>query len=146
MPEKEITKLRRKRIRIHRALDRLEPLVAGYRAKLARIEARIQEIAPELPLSGRRRTPNPHFARGELTRLALTVMREAGGPMKVREIAAEALRRKSLCAPSQGLYPPSRALLRRTVHRLHGTFSVLGERGLVGKVGKGKETRRSLYR
>jgi hypothetical protein len=137
MPEKEITRLRRKRVRIHRALDRLEPLIAGYRAKLARVEARIQEIAPELPLSGRRRSPDPHFARGELTRLALDVMRQASEPMRIRDIAAAALRRK-------GLYPPSRTLLCRTVHRLQGTFAVLGKRGVVEKVGEGKETRRCL--
>jgi len=137
MPEKELTKLRRKRVRIHRALDRLEPLVAGYQAKLARVEARIQEIAPKLPLSGRRRSPDPHFGRGELTRLALDVLREAGEPMRIRDIAAAALRRK-------GLYPPSRTLLRRTVHRLQGTFAALGKRGMIGKVGEGKETRRVL--
>jgi len=137
MPEKELTKLRRKRVRIHRALDRLEPLVAGYRTKLARVEARIQEIAPELPLSGRRRSPDPHFARGELTRMAFSILREAGEPMRIRDIAAAALRQK-------GLYPPSRMLLRRTVHRLQGTFAVLGKRGVVGMVGVGKETRRKL--
>jgi len=41
-------RLGHKRIRIHRALHRLESLVAGYHAKLARVEARIKEIAPEL--------------------------------------------------------------------------------------------------
>ncbi len=138
MPRQELADLRRKGVRIHRALNRLEPLVAGYHAKLARIEARIHEIAPELPLSGRRRSPDPHFARGELTRLVLAVPREAGEPTKVREIAAEALRRK-------GLYPPSRTLLRRTVPRLQGTFAVLGKRGVVVKVGIGKETQRFLH-
>ena len=77
-----------------RVLDRLEPQVKVYRAKLARIEAGIRELAPELPVAGRFRKPNPHFARGELTRLALAVLREAGEPMRNRDIAAECLRRK----------------------------------------------------
>ena len=73
--DSQLTKLRRKRIRIHRQLDKLDPLVAGYRAKLVEVEAAIQALAPELPLPTRHRTyqPNPHFARGELPRVALTI-------------------------------------------------------------------------
>ena len=71
MPGTSLANLRRQRVRIDRVLDRLEPQIAGYRAKLARIEAHIQELAPELPLAWRFRKPNPYFARGELTRLAL---------------------------------------------------------------------------
>jgi hypothetical protein len=121
-------------VRVHRVLDRLEPQVEAYRAKLARIEARIHELAPELPLAGRFRKPNPHFARGELTRLALAVLREAGEPMRIRDIAAECLRRK-------GLYPPGRTLLRQTVNRLHQVFSGLGRRGVTGGWGAGSNLR-----
>jgi hypothetical protein len=76
-----LKKLRAKRIRTHRQLDKLEPLIAGYRAKLAEVEAAIQALAPELPLPTRHRTyqPNPYFARGELPRVALAVLREAVG-------------------------------------------------------------------
>jgi hypothetical protein len=44
------------------------------------VEARIQEMAPELQPPTRHRTyqPNPYFARGELPRVALAVLREAG--------------------------------------------------------------------
>jgi hypothetical protein len=38
-------------------------------------EARILELAPELNLRMRRYLPNPIFARGELPRLALDIMR-----------------------------------------------------------------------
>ena len=134
-----LANLRRQRVRVHRVLDRLEPQVEAYRAKLVRIEASIRELAPELPLAGRFRKPNPHFARGELTRLALAVLREAGEPMRIRDIAAECLRRK-------GLYPPSRTLLRQTVQRLQQTFSVLAKRGITVKAGEGRETKRTLTR
>jgi len=46
MRNSELTKLRRKRQRIHRQFDKLEPLVAGYRALLRDTEARIHEPAP----------------------------------------------------------------------------------------------------
>ena len=71
--------LRSKRARIHRMLERLEPMVTGYREKLARIEAEIQAIAPELNLPPRRYLPNPHFARGELPRIAMDILRHVAG-------------------------------------------------------------------
>jgi hypothetical protein len=90
MVDPPLKKLRAKRIRIHKQLDKLEPMVAGYRAKLAEVEAAIQAIAPELPLPARHRTyrANPYFVRGELPRVALAIMREAGEPLPVRVIAA----------------------------------------------------------
>jgi hypothetical protein len=94
-----LKKLRAKRIRTHRQLDKLEPLIAGYRAKLAEVEAAIQALAPELPLPTRHRTyqPNPYFARGELPRVALAVLREAGEPLPIRIIAARPYCR--VCGP-----------------------------------------------
>jgi hypothetical protein len=62
-------------VTVHGHIARLEPLLAGYVAKLAEIEAEIQELAPELWLNPRRYKPDPVFARGELTRFALTVLR-----------------------------------------------------------------------
>ena len=40
--------LRAKRIRVHRQLDKQEPLVAGYRIRLSEVEAAIPALAPEL--------------------------------------------------------------------------------------------------
>jgi len=78
-------------------------------------------------------SPDPHFARGELTRLALDVLREAGEPMRIRDVAAAALRRK-------GLFPPSRTLLQHTAHQLQETFAVLGKRGGGREGGGGKRS------
>ena len=47
----DITKLRRARRRVTRQLAKLEPMVEGYRAKLAQIEARILESTPELTVA-----------------------------------------------------------------------------------------------
>ena len=44
MVDSDLTKLRRHRIRVHRVLAKLEPLVEGYRAKLAWLEAEISGI------------------------------------------------------------------------------------------------------
>lgn len=137
MREKELTKLRRARIRVHRQLDRLEPLVAGYRAKIARNEARIQEIAPELPLAGRHREPNPVFGRAELPRLALAILRDVGGPLPVAVIASMSLARK-------GVPLPDPKLRRQTRRRLQQVFAAFERKGLTVKVGRGKETRRGL--
>ena len=75
----DITKLRRARLRVTRQLAKLEPMVEGYRAKLAQIEARILEIDPQLWLPPRRYQPQPYFARRELPRLVMQIMREANG-------------------------------------------------------------------
>jgi hypothetical protein len=52
------------------------------------------ELAPELELPPRFRKPNPVFARGELPRLALAILREAGEPLPIAAIAVRALKAK----------------------------------------------------
>ena len=129
--------LRSKRARIHRALERLEPLVAGYREKLARIEAEIQAIAPELNLPSRRYKPNPNFARGELPRIAVDILRTAPGPLAVRDIAVKAQARK-------GITLPDRRTMKLTRLRLQQTFSVWAKRGIVVSVGTNRGQKRML--
>ena len=79
MPESGPTKLRRARIRCHAKLKQTEALLEGYRTKLAALEASIDVLAPEVDLPLRTRRPKPHFHRGELSRLALAVLREGPG-------------------------------------------------------------------
>ncbi len=135
--DSELTKLRRARARVHRQLDKLETLLAGYHAKLADLNARIQVLAPELNLPPRRYKPNPHFARNELPRLALSIMREANGPLSTKEVCLRALAAK-------GVTLPDIRTLRLTRKRLAQTFADWGKRGIVEKVGAGKEGRRTL--
>jgi hypothetical protein len=102
MPETEITKLRRARIRCHKSLKQTEALLAGYQAKLTGIEAAIYAIAPELDLPLRFRKPNPIFARGEFSRFILDVLREAERPLTMREVAARMLERKGVVVLEPG--------------------------------------------
>ena len=137
MPNTELANLRATRLRIHRHLVRLEPMVADYRDRLQRVEARIQEIAPELWLSPRFHKPNSVFARGELTRFALDVLREAGEPLPVRVIAVRALAMKGIALPD----PRLRHLTRK---RLRTIFGALDRRGVTVRLGDGMEARRGL--
>jgi hypothetical protein len=81
----DVTKLRRARARVHHQINLIEPLVAGYHAKLADLETRIQAMAPE-----------PYFKRGELTPIAKEIMREAeetGLPASQPQIIVAQMRR-----------------------------------------------------
>jgi hypothetical protein len=57
------------------------------RSRREAIEATIQDLEPELKLPAPNRKRNPVFVRNEITRLALDVLREAGDPLAVSEIA-----------------------------------------------------------
>src|SRR6185437_9544471 len=107
MRDSDLTKLRRKRARINAQLRKLEPLIAGYYEALWRVEREIQAIAPEIDLPPRKREPHPYFARRELPRLIMDIMREANGPMPVRAIVIRALAMK-------GCTLPDRRVMKRT--------------------------------
>ena len=131
MTDPLVNNLRRARARVHRVLDRLEPLAAGYREKLARLEAEIKAIAPELDLPHRRREPNPDFARGELPRIAMDILRTAAGPLAVREIATRALARKGNTLARPADHEAHQAGLAESVRRM-------GEAGHRGWGGDGQ--------
>jgi hypothetical protein len=120
----EIANLRRARVRCHKQLKQTEALLAGYQAKLADIEARIFAIAPEIDLPFRFHKPNPVFARGEMTRLILTVLREADRPLTMREIAAAMMVRK-------GITELERRLIDHTHKRLSCALATMHKRGSV---------------
>jgi len=137
MGDSELTKLRRARTRCHKALKQSEELAEGYRAKLADLEAHIQAIAPDLKLPARFHRPNPYFVRGELRRLAIDMLREAGKPLAIKEMALAALKAK-------GVRFPDRRTMRITRTRLRDTFAKLEARGRATTVGTGNATRRTL--
>jgi hypothetical protein len=137
MPDRTLANLRRKRVYIHKQLDRWEPLVARLRASLAETEAAIQAIRPELQLHPRRYGRNPYFARGELPRVAMDVMREAGEPLAVRTIAVRALAAKGIALPDP-------RAMRWTRLRLQQVMARWQAKGVVRTVGSGRETRREL--
>jgi hypothetical protein len=118
-------------------LKNTEALVAGYQAKLVDLEARIQAIAPDLQLPVRHRKPSPIFARTELPRLTLAIMREEGRPLPVAVIVRRLLAAK-------GISLPDRRTFKLTKNRLHNTLIALDKRGVTMKVGRGSATRRGL--
>ena len=123
----EIANLRRARVRCHKQLKQTEALLTGYQAKLAEIEARIFAIAPEIDLPFRFHKPNPVFARGEMTRLVLTVLREADRPLLMREIAAALMARKGIAALE-------RRLIDHTHKRLSCALAAMHKRGSIRMV------------
>jgi len=137
MTDHDLTNLRRKRRYIHRQLDRYEPLVTRLRASLAETEAGIAAIAPELNLPPRRYAPNPHFARGELPRLALAILRDAGRPLSTREIAVRALARK-------GVTLPDRRTMKMARVRVQQAFARFVARGIARNVGSARAGKREL--
>jgi hypothetical protein len=137
MPRTPLNRLRRQRAGIVAQLRKLEPLVADYQAKLARVEARMQELDPQLWMPPRHYRPNPVFARGELPRIALAIMRQANGPLPTLTIAMMALARKGVTQPGPGL----RKLIRIRLTQMMGKWE---KRGIVRRVGRNKATRNVL--
>jgi hypothetical protein len=110
--DQSLASLRTKRCRIHAQLRKLEPLLADYHAKLAEVNTVIHEIDPQLWMQSRTYQRNAIFARGEVPRLALAVMREAGEPLPIAVIV-----RKMLAA--KGVDLPDRRTFKLTKNRLH---------------------------
>ncbi len=137
MPSKELYNLRQQRRRVCANLAKLEPMVAGYHAKLAEVEAAILAIDPQLWLPPRRYKPNLVFKRQELPRLAMTILRQAREPLPVKDIARKALAAK-------GVRFPDRRTMKQTRVRLQKVFWKWDARGLTVKVGTGNGTRRGL--
>jgi hypothetical protein len=135
--DSDLAKRRRARSRAHSALKQAETLAQGYRDKLAEREARIQAIAPDLQLQPRLRKPNPIFGRGELRRLAIDMLREAGHPLAIHDMAMGALK-------ANGVRFLDRRTMKATRVRLREVFAKLQDRGVARTVGIGKATRRAL--
>ena len=137
MDPRTLANLRRKRIYIHKQLNRYEPLVARLRASLAETDARIQAECPDLNLPPRFHKPNPYFARGELPRIVREIMWEAGGPIAIRTIALAALARKGVTLPGPGT-------MRYTRNKVRGIIWLWERLGKAMTVGRNKGTRRVL--
>ena len=133
----ELANLRRARSRCHFKLKQAEMVVEDYAFRLAQIEASISAIAPELELPPRFRKPNPVFARTELTRLALAILREVEEPLSIAAIAGRVLKAKGIAGPDP-------ALRRRTRNKLREAFGKLRARGVLVTVGSGNATRHGL--
>jgi hypothetical protein len=135
MRQTELTRLRRKRYAIQRALMPIERALALHQTRLAEVETAIPALdpVPALPLPRPERTAI--FAIGELTRLAPVMLRQAGSSLAMREMVRFGLAPKGLPFPDRR----SRTL---TPRRLPAAFEWFVARGFLAKVGRGHEARR----
>lgn len=138
MIDTTLGKLYRARLRAQRQIAKLEPQLEGYRAHLAEVEARIVKLDGLLFLPPHRRA-NPFFKPGELPRIALELMKEAGGPVPVRWLAARALAAKGCPYPTPGV-------MKQTRRRLSSMLTDWGKRGVTVKVGTWNASRHALVR
>jgi len=136
MDPRTLANLRRKRLYIHKQLNRLEPAVSTLRASLVETDARIQAECPDLNLPPRFHKANPIFGIGELPRLVREIMRDAGGPISTRDIAVKALARKGVTLPGPGT-------MKRTRTRIQQIFADWGAEK-VRTVGRKQDRRRVL--
>ena len=100
MSEHVIPVLRTKRAEISGHILDLEKRINRLRANLANIDAAIRILSPGMepgaipPKRAYKRTQ--YFARNELARTALDIMRKAPGPLSAREIAVAIMKAKGL--------------------------------------------------
>lgn len=133
MVDTPLGKLYRARLRAQRQIAKLEPMLEGYRAKLADVEARIIKLDGLLFLPPHRRA-NPWFKPGELPRIALELMKEADGPVSVRYLAARALVLKGCPHPLPGV-------VKQTRRNLSSMLTAWGKRGIAVKSGTWRTSR-----
>jgi hypothetical protein len=131
MKNSDLANLHRARSRWHWAVNQAAELAQDYRDKLADLEISIQATVPDLKLPPRFHRSNPYFARGELRRPAIDVLREAQRRLAIREMALAALRAK-------GVRFPDPRTVRITRTRLCDTFAKLEARAWPGSRGWGK--------
>jgi hypothetical protein len=137
MRHPDLLRMRHERARLHLTIKQHETALAAAQDQLARLEAEMLEHGPWLFLPVRRRKPNPIFSHGDLTKMALTVLREAGEPLAIPVIAVRVLAMK-------GVPLPDARAQRRTRQRLQAMFLRLERRGLTVRVGNGNGARRGL--
>ena len=74
---------------------------------------------------------------GDLRRLAIDMLREAGRPLAIKEMALAALK-------ATGIRYPDRRTMRITRTRLRDTFTKPQNRGMARTAGTGNATKRTL--
>jgi hypothetical protein len=127
-----ISALRTKRAEVSGHIHDLDKRVARMRANLANIDAAIRLLSPGTdpdaipPKRTYRRTK--YFARNEIARLALDVMRSADTPLAAKEIALAMMRAKGLALGDD-------ALCATVADMLLVTLRSLTKRGTVTKTG-----------
>ncbi len=129
--QSEITRLRRRRHNLKHQAARHGARLADTMERLKAVEQELQTLDPRLDLTPPERTPNPYFARKELGRLILGVLREAEKPLRRGELVIRVLAAKGAPIPPKGM-------LEYVHHRVPCILLGLKRRGIVERLsGKG---------
>lgn len=142
MTEHVISALIAKRVELAGIIAELEQQLAQYRADLTHIDAALRlfgsQIDPESIRPKRRYRRTRYFARNELSRLCLDVLREAEGELILTdEIAGRVMARKGFDATD----PALRAVIRDQVG---SALKALRRRGAAESIGRGRGARWKL--
>jgi hypothetical protein len=137
MGNRYLARLRLSRVRCNENIARLESMLAFQRSRREAIEQAIHDLEPELKLPAPTRKPNSIFKRGEVTRLTLTAMREAGEPLAASVIAGRVLAAKGIDLPEPRIRKMARS-------RVRAVLLALGRRRVARVVGVGNEAKREL--
>jgi len=102
MTDHVLAALRAKRTEVANLVHDTEKKLAKLRAALANLDAAANILTPEHPdhIAPRRRKTR-YFAKNELPRLVLNILREAQGSLTAGEIAAMAIKAHDLPAAAQ---------------------------------------------
>lgn len=119
--------LMKKRAELHGELKRTQEDMARMARELETLDATLKIVAPDLDIPAIApkmvKPPADWSHRGEMGRLCLDILRQAGKPLTSREIAAELIVRRGLTATPQ--------LLNLMVKRVGGCLRDRRDQGLV---------------
>ncbi len=136
-----ISALRTKRAEIGGYIHDLEKKIKRLRANLAHVDATIRLFAPGLDpdaiLPKRTYQRTRYFAKGELSRRCLDVLRDTEGPLTTAEIAAAVMADKGPLASDP-------ALIAAVAERVQGLLRNLSKRGAVIKTGISRDAQWAL--
>ena len=109
MTDYMITGLVKRRAQIAGELTAAHERVAKLASDLAAIDAALAVVAPDMEVEAIRpklfRPPDDWAHRGQMSRLVLTLLRQARDPLTTREIAAQMILERGLDAGDRKLLP-----------------------------------------
>lgn len=136
MANPELTKLRRSRTRAYMRLRRLEELTEAARIRAQAADAAVYAIAPWLRLAPPQRPRPRRFRKSEIVAATLSALREAPGPIGVRDIALQVLASKGIA--------PEREAVESALYGVRKVCVSLTRRKITRKIGRGKATQHIL--